>query len=281
MPVPSTLDAAGQVLWAGVTLFGFLVISFVPPPASLATKYGMAEKERSDWRTARARIRRIYSVYLGLHALSAPIAAALDFLVLSHEGDHAREAELKAREEPKKWQFYAFSIYLTLVCAAASVYVVFAAVILWPQKGRQWWGMATFTVLPGILGICFFVFAVRLGLGVLLLFAFYLACALFAYVALFMLYRRHSGDARAVFILALVAGTMGMIDFLLPAFAFLGARVWEPSFLGRALDSLFYVPLIFPLLYWLDAQPRYAYWPKQTARLYSTVPSTQTDSGSD
>ena len=50
-----------------------------------------------------------------------------------------------------------------------------------------------------------------------------------------------------------------MIDFLLPAFAFLfnKEKMKEFSFLGRVLDSIFYLPIVIACIVWLDTKDMY------------------------
>lgn len=60
-----------------------------------------------------------------------------------------------------------------------------------------------------------------------------------------------------ILILGLIGGTIGMIDFQLPALEFLGVPIWESTFLGRIFDSIFYVPLMIPCLLWFDCPGNY------------------------
>lgn len=51
------------------------------------------------------------------------------------------------------------------------------------------------------------------------------------------------------------SATAGAIDGLLPSFADMGAPIWEPAFLGRALDVVLWLPGALIAFRWLDAQP--------------------------
>jgi len=48
--------------------------------------------------------------------------------------------------------------------------------------------------------------------------------------------------------LSVVAATVGMVDFIVPALAYIGLDryLWEETFVTRVLDSLIYIPLIIP-----------------------------------
>eukprot|EP01083_Nonionella_stella_P176436 617340_1 len=54
-------------------------------------------------------------------------------------------------------------------------------------------------------------------------------------------------------LIALISGTIGMIDFIYPALAFISLVPGDYSTLWtRTCDAIFYVPLIIPLIRYLD-----------------------------
>lgn len=119
----------------------------------------------------------------------------------------------------------------------------------------------------------------------LVLFGWYLAAAVFAFIGVIRFFRRHrrppsmlqgqgheghdgqgvggvqEGPAgtketqqeRRVAVLFLVGNTFGMVDFLIPAVAFLGVPVWQPSCLGRILDCVLYLPPAVIGYTWMDS----------------------------
>ena len=122
----------------------------------------------------------------------------------------------------------------------------------------------------------------------LVLFGWYLAAAVFAFIGVIRFFRRHrhrrpasmqgrgheghdghdgqgvggtqEGPAatketpqeRRVAVLFLVGNTFGMVDFLIPAVAFLGVPVWQPGCLGRILDCVLYLPPAVIGYTWMD-----------------------------
>ena len=81
--------------------------------------------------------------------------------------------------------------------------------------------------------------------------------AMVGVIKLFLRHVREGGTAAIMVSLFLVGAIMGLIDFLLPAFAFLELPVWQPDFLGRLLDSIFYLPTAVACLGWLDSLDEY------------------------
>ena len=97
--------------------------------------------------------------------------------------------------------------------------------------------------------------------SIFVLFGAYLLAALWACVGVVLLVRRHPRSW--VIRLFAVGAVFGMVDFLLPAFAFLGAPIWQADFLGRLLDVIFYLPTAVAAILWLDTQPQYHLPPPQ------------------
>ena len=123
--------------------------------------------------------------------------------------------------------------------------------------------------------------------GSVVVFTYYLPCALFALVSLYIVCYRVGrktlgsyepapeeektgrcacldkvlfsciGRSRVVVFLGAFGGTMGIVDYLIPAAAHLGHQMWESTFLSRILDCIFFLPLIIPCLLWLDCPANY------------------------
>ena len=104
-----------------------------------------------------------------------------------------------------------------------------------------------------------------------LLFALYLMAAMFAYVTLLLMYYwfkneqyifNHIQDRKQLnlyLLSALFAGTMGMIDFIYPAFGQMG---WLPNdyvtLWTRISDAVFYVPFVIPMIKYLNEMEWYS-----------------------
>lgn len=55
--------------------------------------------------------------------------------------------------------------------------------------------------------------------------------------------------------ISVVAASMGMVNYLLPALEYVaGLQIWESTFLTRLLDSIIYLPGILPWIIWIDRQ---------------------------
>lgn len=82
-----------------------------------------------------------------------------------------------------------------------------------------------------------------------------LYAALWACAGVVVLVRRHR-DSWTVRMFALAA-IAGVVDFLLPALAFIGAPIWQPDFLGRVLDVALYLPFAVMTIRWLETKSEY------------------------
>ena len=94
------------------------------------------------------------------------------------------------------------------------------------------------------------------------LFIYYFLSATFAYIGTWIVFCRHGWKAEKPELqayLLLFASTFGIINFLLPAFAFLQKEnVEELSFIARILDSIFYLPIALFSMIWLDKKREYS-----------------------
>jgi hypothetical protein len=55
--------------------------------------------------------------------------------------------------------------------------------------------------------------------------------------------------------ISVVAASMGMVNYLLPALEYVATlSIWESTFLTRLLDSIIYLPGILPWIIWIDRQ---------------------------
>lgn len=93
------------------------------------------------------------------------------------------------------------------------------------------------------------------------LFIYYFLSATFAYIGTWIVFCRHGWKAEKPELqayLLLFASTFGIVNFLLPAFAFLQKEnVEELSFIARILDSIFYLPIALFCMIWLDKKREY------------------------
>ena len=93
------------------------------------------------------------------------------------------------------------------------------------------------------------------------LFIYYLVSASYAYIGTWVIFRRYAWKAKKSELqayLLLFAGTFGIVNFLLPAVAFLQEKnIEELSFIARVLDSIFYLPIAVSSMVWLDKKGEY------------------------
>ena len=84
-------------------------------------------------------------------------------------------------------------------------------------------------------------------------FGVYATACVVAFAGVLVVLRRHRQSWQVW--LLLFSAIAGAVDALLPAFAELGLPLWQPDFLGRALDVILWLPGAVVALRWLDAQP--------------------------
>ena len=166
---------------------------------------------------------------------------------------------------------YCFTILLSF---AACVYAIIAILFIFVPIKYKHTGKLIKYGIPSIY-VCFMISLIIIApkFKSILLFSFYLPCAVCAYFGICLLYfwykkQKHifkpyyNKDINRVeklkqlnclLIMGVIAGTIGMIDFVYPAFGFLGLVPNDYSTLWtRTCDAIFYVPLIIPLIRFLD-----------------------------
>ena len=172
-------------------------------------------------------LRKLQTVYLTAHCLSsglslgaAPLGPLTTLLVLLAAATYlVIGTELLGPRRPH-WRRRALAV-------SGCTYAIWAALVVW---------------LDGTSAPMFLVFA------------YYLVAALYASLGVVAVVNRHR-SAIQIWPTFAVAAVFGVVDFLLPAFAYLGADLWEPAFLGRLLDVLFYLPGMVAAMRFLDGLP--------------------------
>jgi len=162
-------------------------------------------------------------------------------------------------------------IYVILMSFAAYSYMVLP--VLWTLGPS---GYRVDRVITFILPIIYCAFLIALILvseqyALYVLFALYLPAASSAYTSLWIMYYWFKNETtifekiedrqglNRYFVMALFAGTIGMVDFIYPAFSALG---WLPddhvTLWTRTCDALLYVPFIIPLIRYLNQMEWYS-----------------------
>ena len=162
--------------------------------------------------------------------------------------------------------------FLILLGLAACVYAALAMLFAFVPLGYDVYKWIQFCI-PS-LQICFWIalLLAPASLANVLLFSLYLPCAALAYVSLLLLAYWHTKrmhifaepvgkDWMAAHLrMALIAGTVGMIDFVFPALVFIDlVPDSHTTFWTRACDAIVYVPLIIPLIRSLDKMECFAW----------------------
>lgn len=159
-------------------------------------------------------------------------------------------------------------IFVILLSFAACVYGVIAILFIFvPLKKYKHMEKLIKYGIPSIY-LCFIIILIIIPseFKSILLFSLYLPCAIFAYLGIILLYFWYkkqkyifktyydiNNELNCLLIMGIIAGTMGMIDFVYPAFGYLGIVPNDYSTLWtRTCDAIFYVPLIIPLIRFLD-----------------------------
>ena len=226
----------------------------LPPPSQAAASWALAQ--HAVWacgcalalvalhvrRSAKpGRLLKLFSVYLVCH-----VASSLLNLAAVAQSDSLSPAAATALG----------LLSAELVLVAAFTYVGIGTVLMaLPKAPRlsQRAGPALGAVaVTCALALLVLRLAASALAATLLLFSVYLVEALWAYAALVVLFRRRRGAWQVRLFVA--SGTIGMVDFLLPALDFLApGSVWRADFLGRALDVACYLPGAVLCLRWLES----------------------------
>ena len=145
---------------------------------------------------------------------------------------------------------------LATLCGGMT-YVIIGTILVWPASHRAQnaaVALVAFAYVP--LASTIVAMDIRGGAGsIFIVFGAYLVAAVWACLGVGLMLRRHPHAWQMR--LFVVGAAFGMVDFLLPAVAFLGVPIWRPEFLGRLLDCLFYLTPAVVAIVWLDAQPQY------------------------
>lgn len=159
--------------------------------------------------------------------------------------------------------------YVILLSLAACVYAVLAIILTFIPLKYDIIKLIKYGLTS--IYLCFIIILIIIppSQKMVALFCLYLPSASFAYISICLLFywqrknkyifNKYIDDVdenskqSTLLILGLIAGTIGMIDFIYPAFGFIGlvpndyATLWT-----RTCDAIFYVPLIIPLIRYLD-----------------------------
>ena len=165
---------------------------------------------------------------------------------------------------------------LILLSFAAFIYLMIAMLFVFVPLQYDTNKMMKYA-MPSLF-VCFVIGLVLLSRSeaTILLFCLYCPCAVCAYISLFVLcywfkkkmYIFHgfgqNNDAKRLelaLISGVIAGTVGMIDFVYPALAFIDfvpdhhTTLWT-----RTCDAILYVPLILPLIRYLDKMKCFSWY---------------------
>ncbi|MES1909018.1 MAG: hypothetical protein MHM6MM_001833 [Cercozoa sp. M6MM] len=150
------------------------------------------------------------------------------------------------------------SVFLVLLCVAATVYIVLGMCWFPLKLGKRLFMLftavfgsvsASVVLIVSYSGIDDKGEIKEEGVATAIMVAYYALAACFAYVSLWRLRNRSKTRAAT---LAVFAGTIGLADFLL--LPLLGILLdWDQAtLLSRSLDAVFYAPLMLPLLFECD-----------------------------
>ena len=221
---------ATNVVWGSSTLVALIVLCLMP-----------RSTRRIKATTAQPRLCHIFSVYLAAHFLSTIPAIV------------SASTELQLGVDPHKAALQVLTFALILI--SASTYVLLGTELLFPlsvgarRKSLQ-------VVVPAYILITLTVSLLRTltdgPAGIICLFAYYAAAVAWATCGAIDILRRHRRTHPVRCLVFFTAIAAGIIDFVLPAVAFLGLPIWRPDFIARALDSLLYLPGAVATFVWLD-----------------------------
>ena len=221
---------ATNVVWGSSTLVALIVLCLMP-----------RSTRRIIATAAQPRLCHIFSVYLAAHFLST-IPAIVSV-----------STELQLGVDPHKAALQVLTFALILI--SASTYVLLGTELLFPlsvgarRKSLQ-------VVVPAYILITLTVSLLRTltdgPAGIICLFAYYAAAVAWATCGAIDILRRHRRTHPVRCLVFFTAIAAGIIDFVLPAVAFLGLPIWRPDFIARALDSLLYLPGAVATFVWLD-----------------------------
>ena len=235
----SPFALATNIVW-GVGCAIALVALLWPLPKACNNEGGLSP---SRWRCTcshRPRLRSLLACYLVAH-IAATLAALLAHLSEARAAAAATASQL-------------------LSLLAAATYCEIGTILVLPRSDAAWRVALVGAALAYVAG------AVTIAVlssdeatrpsAVLVLFGLYLLAALWASMGVVLLARRHARTAWQVRVF-IVSALVGMVDFLLPAIAYLGAPIWQPGFLGRALDVALYLPGAVIAFRWMETRSEY------------------------
>ena len=222
------------LVWFLACLISFVIITILRRKDSSVFNENIKESQGRV-------LAKIFSIYLVMHIISNAF-------------------NLTAYALPQ----YSYSIQTIgnlVVAIAAPVYIVLSTALIF---NGQFLYFKNAMLIGTLIYIPYFLIYISVpnDTRILLLFSFYLVAATYAYIGTWFVFHRHGyksekREYQAFFFV--FASTIGMIDFLLPAFAFLfnKEKMKEFSFLGRVLDSIFYLPIVIACIVWLDTKDMY------------------------
>ena len=144
------------------------------------------------------------------------------------------------------------SCQLTLV--AGSTYFPIGIELIKPrQQAVRRWALASTVCVVVAAAIATAIRSSRGAVDTSVVFAVYASACVLAFLGVLHALVRH----RCLWPtkVLLFSATAGAVDALLPTFAAQGVPIWEPAFLGRAIDVTLWLPGALLALRWLDAQP--------------------------
>ena len=147
-----------------------------------------------------------------------------------------------------------------VVALAAPVYVVLSTALIFRGQFLAFKN-SIFVSLVSYVPFVFVYISVSVSTRDIFLFIYYFISATYAYIGTWIVFRRYAWKAKNSELqayLLLFAGTFGIVNFLLPAVAFLLKKnIEEVSFIARDLDSIFYLPIAVSSMIWLDKKGGY------------------------
>ena len=144
------------------------------------------------------------------------------------------------------------------ILLAASTYFLIGTELLAPRKPLYCCvscGIVAPMYLVAGIGCSLALLMTDSNAGMLLLFSYYSIAVAWACVGVIAIILRHRITYPKHCTLFALSCIAGIIDFLLPAIAYLGVNVWQPDFCGRLFDVLFYLPGVVITFRWLDRLP--------------------------
>lgn len=192
-----------------------------------------------------ASLRRLLNIYLAAHALST----VPPFFVAA-----TRTAATARRDAVLSL------ISLELIQVSAATYFFLGTEMIWPLNTGVWRRrrgyvsarqITAIVCLPLLMINALIIASFQLNRKMtdpssapIALFAYYALAVVWASVGVIIVCRRHWNFWWIRFFA--FSAVVGVVDFLLPALAFLGAPIWQPDFLARTIDVLLYLPCLAP-----------------------------------